>query len=81
MDFQIKEALSVALNNNILKEDSLLARNIAETWTAHQNFEDDLQVFKKEISKFSNSSTILQLGGKIESSSNDLKQCITNAIK
>lgn len=34
MDKDVKEALSVALSSNILKEDSILTRYLAETWAS-----------------------------------------------
>jgi hypothetical protein len=34
LDKEVKAAINAALSTNILKEDSLLAKNIAETWSA-----------------------------------------------
>jgi hypothetical protein len=35
MNKDIREAISVALNANILKEDSLLTRYIGDTWVSY----------------------------------------------
>jgi hypothetical protein len=80
MDKEIKDALSIALQTNILKEDSYLSRHIAETWAAHSSLEDVLSVFRDEVSKCGNK-VLSSLGEKIEDCSNELKQCITKAIK
>lgn len=75
---EIKEALSMALSTNILKEDSLLTRYIAETWAAQNSLEEALNKFKVELSRSGNNN-LISLGEKIEESSNELKKSITNA--
>lgn len=70
----------MALSSNILKEDSLLSRYIAETWAAQTSLEDALNKFKLELARSGNSN-LITLGEKIEESSNDLKMSITNASK
>ena len=70
----------MALSTNILKEDSLLARYIADTWAAQNLLEEDLNKFKEEIARIDNP-VLYKLCENIEYSSNELKQCITNAIK
>jgi hypothetical protein len=77
---EVKEALSMALSSNLLKEDSLLSRYIAETWAAQNGLEEALNKFKIELSKSGNT-TLIDLGEKIESSSVELKQSITNASR
>jgi hypothetical protein len=42
------------LQTNILKEDSLLQRYIAETWAAQSSLEDAMSDFKVEVMKTDN---------------------------
>ena len=77
---EVKQALSMALQSNLLKEDSLLTRYIAETWAAQNGLEEALNKFKVELGKTSNP-TLVELGEKIEQSSDELKRSITNASK
>lgn len=51
---EIRDALGVALNANILKEDSLLTRYIGDTWNSHQNLEEAINNFKEELMKTDN---------------------------
>lgn len=77
---EIREAISVALNANILKEDSLLTRYIGDTWVSHQNLDEAITNFKEYIMKTDNPK-LISLGEKIEYSANELKNNVTNAIK
>lgn len=80
LEQEVQDALNAALSNNILKEDSLLQRNVTQTWTAQKNLEDVLEQFKIEMAK-TNNPTLSKLGGQIEDNSNELKKSITDAIK
>ncbi len=42
LDIEVKNALGMALERNILKEDSQLSINLAETWAAQSVFEETL---------------------------------------
>jgi hypothetical protein len=70
----------MALSSNLLKEDSLLSRYIAETWAAQNGLEEALNKFKVELVKSGNNN-LITLGEQIEASSSDLKRSITNASK
>lgn len=72
----MKDALSVALNSNILKEDSLLTRYIGDTWNSHQSLEDAIFNFKEELLKQYNP-VLEKLGEKIEYAANELKNNVT----
>lgn len=43
----MKNALSVALNSNILKDDSLLTKYIGDTWNSHLLLDEELNNFKE----------------------------------
>ena len=51
---EIREAISVALNANILKEDSLLTRYIGDTWVSYTNLDEALTNFKEHLMKVGN---------------------------
>lgn len=58
----------MALESNILKEDSALSIHLADTWAAHAQFEDVLSNFKALLIKNQESvpSEIFQIGEKLE---------------
>jgi hypothetical protein len=80
MNKEIREAISVALNANILKEDSLLTRYIGDTWESYTNLDEAITNFKEYIMKIDNP-VLISLGEKIEYSATELKNNVTNAIK
>lgn len=51
---EIREAISVALNANILKEDSLLTRYIGDTWVSYTNLDEAVTNFKEHLMKVGN---------------------------
>ena len=53
---------------------------MAETWSAQSSLEEAMNNFKVELAKVDNPN-LIKLGEQIEITSNDLKMCITNAIK
>ena len=80
---ELKRALGMALESNILKQDSALSINLAETWAAHASFEEVLQKFKNVLTQNQDNvpPEIMSAGEKLESASSDLKNCVTSAIK
>ena len=58
----------MALESNILKEDSALSINLAETWAAHASFEDIMNKFKNVLSKNQEHipTEIISIGEKLE---------------
>lgn len=73
----------MALEANILKQDSALAVNLSETWAAHANFEEVLGRFKSALTEKSAEvpPEIMTIGEKLESVASDLKNAVTNSIK
>jgi hypothetical protein len=51
---EVKQAINVALNANILKEDSLLTRYIADTWNSYTHLDEAITCFKEALSKVDN---------------------------
>ena len=83
IDKEMKIALTMALQSNIVKEDSALQLNMAETWDASVSFEETLTKFRLEVNKvFKKMPIQIQvLVDKLEIHSNDLKHAVTEAIK
>lgn len=73
----------MALESNILKQDSALSINLAETWAAHASFEEIMNKFKNVLSKNQEQipTEIITIGEKLEQTSVELKHAVTNAIK
>ena len=75
--------MNLALQSNILKEDSALSVNLSETWAQHAFFEEALNRFKQAI--VNNQANVPQeicvYGEKLEQTASDLKHSVTNAIK
>lgn len=70
----------------MIKEDSVLAIHLANTWAAQNELEETIQKFKEAILKGGNangsySEEIIRMADKIESSSNELKKSVTESIK
>lgn len=80
---EVRNALSVALEANILKPDSALAVNLSETWAAHANFEEVLALFKATVTskQAEVAPEVMQVGEKLEQVAIDLKNAVTNSIK